>query len=322
MSGYAEVFRRGRGRHRRRRRIPLKTVAVLSALVTCSAFAVTRMEDDPLDCAPRRGADGRPARLPVECRGAGAALRAGAPAGKAPGRAGGEGGDGVPHDGDGGRPGRASAPPEAEGGYDRERCGNTSGRLLLSLDDWAYSDPERSVRIGAQLQAQGVRAAFFLIGKFAAQYPNITATLRQQGHWVGNHSFTHKQLTALDDQELHDEIRSGVNGNLLRPPYGDAGERERDVAADLGYRICNWTIDTHDWEKGDGPGGLRSAEAVRASVRDASQEEKRNGVILGHLFSNFPAALNDIIADLHAQGYQLCRNTGPVTENVPHPLPC
>ncbi len=316
MSGYAELFRRGRGRHRRRRRAPLKTIAVVSALVTCSAFAATRMDDEQADCVPRPGADGRASTLPAWCQDQAAGRPVGAPAGKA----GGGGSDGVPHDGDGGNHSRVPAPPEPDGVYDRERCGNTSGRVLLTLDDWPYNDPERSVRIGAQLQSQGVRAAFFLIGKFAAQYPQITATLRQQGHWVGNHSFSHRQLTGLTDQELQDEIKGGVAGNLLRPPFGDAGERERDVAAELGFRICNWTIDTHDWEKTEG--NPRSAEAIRASVRDASPEEKRNGVVLGHLFSNFPNALNDIISDLHAQGYQLCRNTGPVTDRAPNPLTC
>ncbi|GHF30822.1 hypothetical protein GCM10010218_10160 [Streptomyces mashuensis] len=314
--GYREVLRRGRGRHRRRRRAPLKTVAAVSALVTCSALAATAVDgDDQPECPPHTGGarDGNGA-----C--ASAARSAASPAGKAGRRA--DGSDGMHPDPDGGRP-RAPAPPadpDEAAPYDRERCGNTSGRVLLSLDDWPYNDPERSVRIGARLQAQGIRAAFFLIGKFAAQYPNITATLRQQGHWVGNHSYSHQRLTALGDQELRDEIRGGVPGNLLRPPYGEAGEREQEVAADLGYRICNWTIDTHDWEKVGG--SARSVEAIRESVRGATPEEKHNGVILGHLFSNFPDALEGIVSDLKAQGYRMCRNTGPVGDQVPMPLQC
>ncbi|MFC4517377.1 polysaccharide deacetylase family protein [Streptomyces ehimensis] len=315
MSGYGEVFRRGRGRHRRRRRAPLKTAAAVSALVTCSAFAVHAVDEDQEDCVPLpAGAKGGRGDLPAWCHGHRAG---GAPAGK-----GGPGdtGDGVARDGDSGHRDRPAAPPAPEGVYDRERCGNTSGRVLLTLDDWPYNDPERSVRIGAQLKAQGIRAAFFLIGKFAAQYPQITRQLRQQGHWVGNHSYTHRHLPSLDDDELHDEIRNGVAGNLLRPPYGDAGERERELAAELGFRICNWTIDTHDWEKTQGH--ARSVDDIRASVRDATPEEKRNGVVLGHLFSNFPDALPDIVSDLQAQGYQVCRNNGPVTEKVPYPLDC
>ncbi|MFI9201253.1 polysaccharide deacetylase family protein [Streptomyces sp. NPDC053048] len=309
MSGYRDVFRRGRGRHRRRRRAPLKSVLALSVLVACSAYMAHAVDDDPTACGPLDFAS------PV-CQGKAVGKGVESPAGKA----GGGGGDAVPHDGDGAGAAPRPRTPETEGVYDRERCGNTSGRVLLTLDDWPYKDPQRSVRIGAQLQAQGVRAAFFLIGKFAAQHPQITATLRQQGHWVANHSYSHAKLTGLDDDELTDEIQHGVSGNLLRPPYGAADEREREVAADLGYRVCNWTIDTHDWEKADGK--PRSVEDIRAGVREATQEEKHNGVVLGHLFSNFPEALPGIISDLQAQGYGVCRNNGPVTDQVPYPLDC
>ncbi|MBB4893447.1 peptidoglycan/xylan/chitin deacetylase (PgdA/CDA1 family) [Streptomyces olivoverticillatus] len=316
MSGYREVLRHGRGRHRRRRRTSLKAAVTVGALVAGSAFAVTAMDDPPQNCDPQpRAKAGGSAR-----RDAGRVdpcpARAVGPAGKAGDR---DGPDGTPR-GEGGTGHRTPAPPEPEGVYDRERCGNTSGRILLSLDDWPYSDPDRAVRIGAQLQAKGVRAAFFLINRYASQYPQIVSTLRQQGHWVGNHTYSHRNLPGLSEDEVQDEISRGVHGNLLRPPYGDAGEREREIAADLGYRICNWTIDTHDWEKVEG--AMRSADSIRTIVREATTGEKQNGVVLGHLFSNFPEALNGVIDDLHAQGYQLCRNTGPVGEQVPYPLQC
>ncbi|MGI5341533.1 polysaccharide deacetylase family protein [Streptomyces sp. CA-181903] len=147
--------------------------------------------------------------------------------------------------------------------------------MLLSLDDWAYSDPERATRIGAQLQAQGVRAAFFLINKYASQYPQITATLRQQGHWVGSHTWSHRQLTRLTDQELQDELRNGLPGNFLRPPYGDVGPRETEVAASIGQRVCNWTIDTLDWQQTDG--AFRDAEAIRTAVREATPRRRTTG---------------------------------------------
>ncbi|MEU7137003.1 polysaccharide deacetylase family protein [Streptomyces sp. NPDC046261] len=311
MSAYRDVFRPGRGRHRRRRRAPLKTALTVSVLVACSAFMAHAVDDDPTECGPLGDAGSNP-----NCQGQAVGKRVDGPAGKA----GGGGADPVPQDGDGAGAVTRPRAPEPDGVWDRERCGNTSGRVLLTLDDWPYNDPQRSVRIGAQLQAQGVRAAFFLIGKFAAQNPQITATLRQQGHWVANHSFSHRKLPSLDDDVLMDEIRQGVPGNLLRPPYGAADERERDVAAELGFRICNWTIDTHDWEKVDGR--PRSVEDIRASVRDATPEEKNSGVVLGHLFSNFPDALPGIISDLQNQGYGVCRNNGPVTEQVPFPLDC
>ncbi|HKX16161.1 MAG TPA: hypothetical protein VJN19_13275 [Propionibacteriaceae bacterium] len=55
--------------------------------------------------------------------------------------------------------------------YYRSRCGNTSGRVLLTFDDWAYGDPYRATRVGAYLKSRNIRAAFFLINQEAVNIP-------------------------------------------------------------------------------------------------------------------------------------------------------
>ncbi|MEV6315711.1 polysaccharide deacetylase family protein [Streptomyces sp. NPDC051776] len=213
-------------------------------------------------------------------------------------------------------PQRAAAPA----GYDATRCGNTSSRVLLTFDDWPYADPDRATRTGAYLHARKIRAAFFLIGEYAGGRPDIVTTLREQGHWVANHSFSHPRLPALSDDEVRMEISSGVRSNMLRPPYGAFGAREESEAAALGYRICTWTVDTLDWEQPDG--AYRSVASIRSIVRNAPVEDKYGGVVLGHLDYNFPDAVPGIIDDLEKDGYQLCRNNGPVSVNAPLPLDC
>ncbi|MEU8568154.1 polysaccharide deacetylase family protein [Streptomyces pathocidini] len=211
----------------------------------------------------------------------------------------------------------APAPTPA---YSQTRCGNTSDRTLLTFDDWSYKDPYRTTRIGAYLQSQGIRAAFFLINEQAEEHPDIVSTLRQQGHYVGNHTYSHQHLPRLTEDEAVAEIGNGVQSNLLRPPYGDFGERETAIADALGYRMCTWTVDTLDWEETDG--GFRSIESIRATVREAPEEDKRGGVVLGHLDYHYPDAVPGIVADLTAEGYALCRNTGPVGATAPFPLDC
>ncbi|MCM2577861.1 polysaccharide deacetylase family protein [Streptomyces meridianus] len=204
--------------------------------------------------------------------------------------------------------------------YSASRCGNTSGRVLLTFDDWGYSDPYRATAVGEYLRSRGIRAAYFLVNEFAQEHDDIVRELRGQGHWVANHSYSHPHLTRLTDDGARQEIEGGIRSTLLRPPYGDYGPREETMAADLGMRICTWTLDTLDWEvTGD---GYRSAESIRAIVRDAPASEKAGGVVLGHLEYHFPDAVGGIIDDLHAQGYLFCRNSGPVDESVPFPLDC
>jgi peptidoglycan-N-acetylglucosamine deacetylase len=204
--------------------------------------------------------------------------------------------------------------------YSKSRCGNTSGRVLLTFDDWAYGDPYRATRVGAYLKSRKIRAAFFVINKEAEKYPGIVSTLRQQGHWVLNHTYSHLNLTQLSDAGVRSQIRNGVSSNRLRPPYGSYNSRVSSIASSLGYRICMWTINTKDWEVING--SQRSTSSIRSTVRNAPWSAKSSGVILGHLHTNYPDALPGIISDLHKQGLGFCRNRGPVGRNMPFPASC
>ena len=97
--------------------------------------------------------------------------------------------------------GLAITTPAQAATYYWSRCGNTSGRVLLTLDDWAYGDPYRATRVGDYLKSRNIRAAFLLINQ-EAEYPDIIATLRQQGHWVLNHTYSHPRLTELSDADV------------------------------------------------------------------------------------------------------------------------
>jgi peptidoglycan/xylan/chitin deacetylase (PgdA/CDA1 family) len=204
--------------------------------------------------------------------------------------------------------------------YSISRCGMRSGRVLLTFDDWAYGDPYRATRIGAYLRSRNIRAAFFLIKEFASEHPGIVTTLRRQGHWVLNHTWDHRDLTRLSDSSVNREITHGIRSNRLRPPGGAYSPRIVRLASALGYRLCMWTIDSRDWQ--DVHGIRRSASSIRDRIRTASWSAKHNGVILGHLFTNYPEAVPGIIRDLHAQGLLFCRNRGPVGRSMPFPPTC
>jgi peptidoglycan/xylan/chitin deacetylase (PgdA/CDA1 family) len=212
------------------------------------------------------------------------------------------------------------AAPAQAATYYNSRCGNTSGRVLLTFDDWAYGDPYRATRVGAYLQSRNIRAAFFLINQYAKNYPSIATTLRQQGHWVLNHTYSHPDLTQLSNSSVSSQIRNGVSSNRLRPPYGAYNSRVSSIAGSLGYRICTWTIDTRDWQYVNG--SRRSASSIRSIVRNSPRSAKASGVVLGHLFTNYPNAISGIIDDLHQQGLLFCRNRGPVGRTMPFPATC
>jgi peptidoglycan-N-acetylglucosamine deacetylase len=219
------------------------------------------------------------------------------------------------------------ASPAQAATYYISRCGNTSGRVLLTFDDWAYGDPYRATRIGGYLHSRDIRAAFFLINELAENYPDIISTLRKQGHYVLNHTYSHPNLTKLSSSGIRWQISHGVASNRLRPPYGAWNSTVKSIATDLGYRLCTWTVDTRDWQKPDGV-HYRSSSSIRYIVRNSPWSAKYNGVILGHLVTNYPTktTIGGIIDDLHKQGLKFCRITGSgsstVGKNMPFPIPC
>ncbi|MFH8369404.1 polysaccharide deacetylase family protein [Streptomyces sp. NPDC018031] len=205
--------------------------------------------------------------------------------------------------------------------HSRQRCGNTTDqRVLLTFDDWNDADPYIATRTGAYLEARNIRAAYFLNGKDAARYPDIVRTLRAQGHYVGSHATGHRDLTKLSDAQVRAELADGLETNVLRPPYGSWDDRVRAIADAMGYRICTWTVSTHDWDEVDG--SLRSTASIRGYWKSAPPAAKAAGNILGHLWTNYPAAVPGLIRDVHAEGRRFCRNRGPVPAAWPAVLDC
>jgi peptidoglycan/xylan/chitin deacetylase (PgdA/CDA1 family) len=117
----------------------------------------------------------------------------------------------------------------------------------------------------------GVRATFFLQGRWASAHPALARRVAEEGHVVGNHSHHHGPMTLLSDEGIRlDVVRSAeriaeVTGADPRPwfrcPFGEGAEDPRVLAQlrDLGYRNVHWSIDPGDWREGASPPGVASA---------------------------------------------------------------
>ncbi|MET8338859.1 polysaccharide deacetylase family protein [Streptosporangium canum] len=105
------------------------------------------------------------------------------------------------------------------------------------------------------------RATFFVIGQMvAADGPYTLRRMVSEGHEIGNHTWSHAQLTALSEAGIRGElgrtqgIVHHVTGRwmtLMRPPYGATGERVAAVARRKGLAQILWDVDTMDWRDRD-----------------------------------------------------------------------
>lgn len=133
-----------------------------------------------------------------------------------------------------------------------ERCFNTTDLVWLTFDDGGA--PSQVLRILDTMRRNQVRGRFFFTGAWAARYPGLLRRIRNEGHVVGNHSYSHAALSKEPDASVLSQIDRGTRPTaqprLLRPPFaaGAFTSRLQSLAATRGYKLCRWTVDTYDWQ--------------------------------------------------------------------------
>lgn len=179
-------------------------------------------------------------------------------------------------------------------------------KVALTFDD----GPEEhwTLAILDILKEKKVKATFFVVGEQGQKYPDMLTRMDNEGHIIGSHTFTHANLTKLDQTHIEEEIDKctqvvrqiiGKTPRLIRPPFGFHNEAVDQVVYGKGDFIILWSLDTHDWQ------GL-DTETIKARILPKMQ----NGyIILQHDGENpkltgSVQALPDIIDTLQAQGYQ------------------
>ncbi|MBR4206114.1 MAG: polysaccharide deacetylase family protein [Clostridia bacterium] len=130
----------------------------------------------------------------------------------------------------------------------REKC------VALTFDDGPH--PTETEEILSILDEYGVKATFFLIGENAERWPELVEKEIRAGHEIGNHSYSHPDLSKADYETVCREIdeaeravweNSEFRTRLFRPPGGCFGEAVVRAAKERDYTLVCWSVDTRDW---------------------------------------------------------------------------
>ncbi len=134
--------------------------------------------------------------------------------------------------------------------------GNTHvPEIALTFDDGP--NPYYTPQVLAVLQQYGVKATFFDVGYLVADFPNIVRQEYNQGNIVGNHSWSHPELTLLSASAILSQLTSttraiqaaiGVRPTFFRPPYGAMNRTVLAEAYSLGYSTVLWNASAGDWK--------------------------------------------------------------------------
>lgn len=177
---------------------------------------------------------------------------------------------------------------------------NENGPLLaLTFDDGPY--PKVTTHILDVLEKHGVCATFFVLGSRVEGREEVLLRMEALGCEIGNHTFSHADLTRLSAEQCKEEIDKtnaeferalGHPASVVRPPYGFYNAA---VRKNVPYPLVLWTVDTNDWRP------RNVAELADAVVREAED----GCVILMHdQQSSTAEAMDAIIPALVAKGFR------------------
>ncbi|OKL37314.1 polysaccharide deacetylase family protein [Domibacillus mangrovi] len=180
--------------------------------------------------------------------------------------------------------------------------GNHVKKVALTFDDGP--NPDSTTAILNVLKKYEVRATFFVLGSRVDFYPELVDRMVREGHEIGNHTWSHKDLTKITAEAVKKELgttaeaveqAAGVSPIAVRPPYGATNERVNQI---IGAPPVLWSVDTLDWKSHD-----------PKAIYDIVKRDTRDGtIILMHDIHKATAdALEDVIVYLQKQGYKLVR---------------
>ncbi len=124
--------------------------------------------------------------------------------------------------------------------------------VALTFDDGPNSKTTK--KLLTELKKRQAKASFFMLGEKVASEPDLVRNIYNEGHSIGSHTYSHKNLNTLTDQEIKDEINktneliksiTGSEVKYLRPPYGLFKE---ETLATSNMTFILWNVDTEDWK--------------------------------------------------------------------------
>jgi len=127
-------------------------------------------------------------------------------------------------------------------------------QIALTYDD-GPNDPY-TLHLLEVLAKHGVRATFFLIGKYVKGHPDLAQQVVKGGHAIGNHTFSHPNLIFASARQTRCELETcsqvitdaiGTESRLFRPPFGGRRPETLRIARSLGLKPIMWRVTGYDW---------------------------------------------------------------------------
>lgn len=184
-------------------------------------------------------------------------------------------------------------------GYNQTFIDKNKPMIALTFDDGPNYNTSKIIDI---LNKYNVKATFFMLGKNIENNKDIVKKMNDYGMEIGNHTYSHKLLTKLKEEQILNEFKKtndlvfdiiGKYPTLTRPSYGSTSSKIRKQVT---TPIIIWNIDTLDWK-------YHNSSKIYNEV--ISKAEDGDIILMHDIYTATSNSLELIIPKLLEKGYQL-----------------
>ena len=172
--------------------------------------------------------------------------------------------------------------------------------VAFTFDDGP--NPNTTPTLLTELNKRGMNASFFMLGRNAEKYPEVVKMVDQNGFEIGSHTYQHRNLKRISNEEQSYEINQtkniihriiGKNPTSIRPPYGNYNDVTLSY---IDTPIILWNVDTLDWKYRD----------ANATYQNSIDQIEDGSIVLFHdiYYASIDAAIR-MADELYMRGYLL-----------------
>lgn len=195
---------------------------------------------------------------------------------------------------------QAAVQPEEKAG--EQIAKQIAKQIALTFDDGPHAVYTKMLLDG--LKERGVHATFFLMGQNIEGNEELVKRMEEEGHLIGNHTYSHVQITKLNEEQALSEVQKeeailspliGQETMYFRPPFGSITEAQFHA---IEKTVVLWNIDPLDWS-------VQNRDKVVNHVLNHLDD---GPIILLHdIFKPSVEAALALIDKLEEQGYEFVR---------------
>lgn len=191
--------------------------------------------------------------------------------------------------------------------YNAYYTGNPDEKVIYLTFDAGYENGNTPAILDA-LKKHNVPATFFVVGNFISTSPDLIKRMAVEGHTVGNHTYSHPNMSRISTQDafskelsqvedLYRDITGQEMVKYYRPPQGIYSESNLQMAKDMGYSTFFWSLAYVDWYQDKQPTKEQAFEKLLKRIHPGA-------IVLLHSTSSTNAQiLDELLTKWEEMGY-------------------